>query len=72
MLTWITSYAGIRHAPGIPLYDFMRAGREGSDPRMYFSWYGGDFTTDLELQSEEITQEQRATPNCSFYDPRRR
>src|SRR5215471_9348492 len=40
------SYAGIRHAPGIPLYDLMQAGRCGDDPRMYFSWYGADFTTD--------------------------
>jgi len=45
-LTWITSYAGIRHAPGIPLYDFLLAGKRGDDPRMFFSWYGADFTTD--------------------------
>jgi hypothetical protein len=45
-LTWITSYAGIRHAPGIPLFDYMAAGKRGDDPRMYFSWYSGDYTTD--------------------------
>ena len=28
-LIWVTSYAGIRHAPGIPLYDFMQAGKRG-------------------------------------------
>ena len=28
-LNWITSYAGVRHAPGIPLYDFMQAGLRG-------------------------------------------
>jgi hypothetical protein len=38
VLTWVTSYAGIRHAPGIPLYDFMQTGKRGDDPRMYFSW----------------------------------
>jgi hypothetical protein len=25
-MIWVTSYAGIRHAPGIPLYDLMQAG----------------------------------------------
>jgi hypothetical protein len=38
VLTWITRYAGIRHAPGIPLYDFMQTGKRGDDPKMYFSW----------------------------------
>jgi hypothetical protein len=33
-LIWITSYAGLRHAPGIPLYDFMRAGKARDDLRM--------------------------------------
>jgi len=46
VLQWITSYAGIRHAPGIPLYDLLQAAKRGDDPRMFFSWYGGDFTTD--------------------------
>ena len=52
-LIWITSYAGIRHAPGIPLYDFLQTGKRGDDPRMYFSWYGGDFTTDAALADAE-------------------
>lgn len=43
-LTWITSYAGIRHAPGIPLYDLMQTGRRRDDPRMFFSWYGDAIT----------------------------
>ena len=38
VLTWITSYAGIRHAPGIPRYDFMQTRKRGDDPRMCFSW----------------------------------
>ncbi len=37
VLTWITSYAGIRHAPGIPLYDFLATAKRGDDPRFYFS-----------------------------------
>lgn len=60
-LTWITSYAGIRHAPGIPLYDFMQAGKAGDDPRMYFSWYAGDFTTDPAFA--DATPEDRANPS---------
>jgi hypothetical protein len=63
VLTWITSYAGIRHAPGIPLYDFLQAGKRGDDPRMYFSWYGGDFTTDPTLQDPLISAEDRANPS---------
>jgi hypothetical protein len=64
-LTWITSYAGIRHAPGIPLYDLMHAGRRGDDPRMFFSWYGADFTTDLDFA--ESTPEQRANPSMASW-----
>jgi hypothetical protein len=64
-LTWITSYAGIRHAPGIPLYDLMQAGRRGDDSRMFFSWYGADFTTDLDFA--ESTPEQRANPSMASW-----
>jgi len=60
-LVWITSYAGIRHAPGIPLFDFLNAGKAGEDPRMYFSWYAGDFTTDPKLA--DATPEERANPS---------
>jgi hypothetical protein len=62
VLTWITSYAGIRHAPGIPLYDLLQAAKKGEDPRLYFSWYGGDFTTDPAL-ADATTPEQRANPS---------
>jgi hypothetical protein len=64
-LTWITSYAGIRHAPGIPLYDLLQAGRRGDDPRMFFSWYGADFTTDPDFA--ESTPEQRANPSMASW-----
>jgi hypothetical protein len=68
VLTWITSYAGIRHAPGIPLYDFMKTGRGGDDPRLYFSWYGGDFTTDPTLAGEDVSAEARANPSMASWD----
>jgi hypothetical protein len=64
-LIWVTSYAGIRHALGIPLYDFMQAGKRGDDHRMYFSWYGGDFTTDPALADAE--PERRANPSMSSW-----
>jgi hypothetical protein len=60
VMTWITSYAGICHAPGIPLYDFMQTGKRGDDPRMLFSWYSGDFTTDPAFT--ELPPEQREPP----------
>jgi hypothetical protein len=64
-LIWITSYAGIRHAPGIPLYDYLQAGKRGDDPRMYFSWFGGDFTTDAALVDAE--PEIRANPSIASF-----
>jgi hypothetical protein len=76
VLMWITSYAGIRHAPGIPLYDFMQAGKSGADPRMYFSWYGANYTTDPALA--DASPEARANPsmaswgNSGYLDQQRR
>jgi hypothetical protein len=64
-LNWVTSYAGIRHAPGIPLYDFMVAGKRGDDERMFFSWYGGDYTTDPALT--DATPEERANPSMASW-----
>jgi hypothetical protein len=63
-LIWITSYAGIRHAPGIPLYDFLQAGKRGDDPRMFFSWHAADFGTDSAF-AELPEPEQRANPSIS-------
>jgi len=67
VLTWITSYAGIRHAPGIPLYDFMKAGKAGDDNGMLFSWYGGDYCTDPDFAGEGVTPEQRANPSMASW-----
>jgi hypothetical protein len=66
VLTWITSYAGIRHAPGIPLYDLMQSGKSGVDTRMFFSWYGGDFTTDPAFADLD-TPEARANPSMASW-----
>ena len=60
-LTWITSYASIYNSPGSPLYDKMQAAKRGDDPRMYFSWYSADFTTDPAF--EKAGAEARANPS---------
>jgi len=65
VLVWITSYAGIRHAPGIPLYDFMQTAKRGDDPRMYFSWYAADYTTDTDMA--DLSREQRANPSMGSW-----
>jgi hypothetical protein len=60
-LMWLTSYASIHHMPGVPLFDLMKAGKTGTDPRMLFSWYGADFTTDPDFA--ELDPESRANPS---------
>ncbi len=63
VLVWITSYAGIRHAAGVPLYDYLLRAKRGDDPKMYFSWYGGDYGTDAAFTKPSLTPEQRANPS---------
>ncbi len=58
---WITSYASIYHRPGVPLFDLVQAGKAGHDPRMLFSWYAADFTTDPDFA--EADPETRANPS---------
>lgn len=64
-LIWVTSYASVRHEPGIPLHDLMQAGQRGDDPRMYFSWYSGDYTTDP--AAAELPPEERANPSLASW-----
>lgn len=58
---WITSYASLYHKPGVPLFDLTRIGRAGTDPRMLFSWYSADFTTDPDFADTD--PETRANPS---------
>jgi hypothetical protein len=58
---WVTSYASLHHRPGVPLFDLCQRGRAGSDPRLLFSWYAGDFTTDPDFAN--VTPEDRANPS---------
>ena len=63
---WITSYASLFHRPGIPLFDLMATGKKGTDSRMFFSWYGGDYTTDEDFK--DATPEVRANPSMALWN----
>lgn len=64
-MQWITSYASIYNSPGIPLYDLTLAGKRGDDPRMHFSWYAADFTTDPDFEDAE--PEAKANPSMESW-----
>ena len=64
-LTWITSYDALDFVAGMPLYDLKKIGLEGSDPRMLFSWYSADFTTDPEFIQAD--PELRANPSMASW-----
>ena len=64
---WITSYASIHHRPGVPLFDLLATGKRGDDPRMYFSWYAADFTTDPAFTN--LDPEHRANPSLASFAP---
>lgn len=66
--TWVTTYASLRHKPGVPLYDFFTTGQAGADPKMLFSWYGADYCTDPSMDGK--TPEERANPSMGRgFDP---
>ena len=44
---------------------FHAVGKRGHDLRMFFSWYGGDFTTDAALADAE--PEHRANPSIASF-----
>jgi len=67
-MEWITSYASIYNTPGKPLFDLVLTGKRGDDPRMLFSWYAADYTTDPDLQGERVTSEQRANPSMASWN----
>jgi hypothetical protein len=64
-LTWITSYASIYNVAGAPLHDLMAIGKAGTDKRMLFSWYSGDYCTDAAFA--ELPPEQRANPSMASW-----
>ncbi len=64
-MQWITSYASIRHTPGVPLFDLVARGKRGDDPRMYFNWYSGDYCTDPAFA--DLDPEKRANPSMESW-----
>ncbi|MFY9836766.1 MAG: hypothetical protein WAK55_09900 [Xanthobacteraceae bacterium] len=64
-LTWVASYQTIYAQPGIPLFDLFQAGKNGTDPKMLFSWYSGSFCTDPDFANLE--PELRANPSMSSW-----
>jgi hypothetical protein len=64
-LTWITSYASIYARAGAPLFDLMNIGKAGRDPRMLFSWYSGDYSTDPTFT--DLPAERRANPSMGSW-----
>jgi hypothetical protein len=62
---WITTYASIHHRPGVPLFDLLQRARGGQDPRLFFSWYAADFTTDSDFADAD--PETRANPSRSTW-----
>ena len=61
-MIWITSYASLYNHKGIPLYDLVQMGKEGKDPRMFFSWFAADYCTDPYAAMKD-TPEARANPS---------
>jgi hypothetical protein len=62
---WVTSYASLFHRPGVPLFDLFHAGKRGDDPRMRFSWYAADYTTDPAFA--DLPPERRANPSMASW-----
>lgn len=38
---WFASYASLSRHKGVPLVDLLQAHEQGTDPRLYVSWYAG-------------------------------
>jgi len=68
VMTWITSYSPTVALPHAPLTKFYKAGVDGLDPRMFFSWYSGEYGTDPDFTELE-TPEERANPSLKSFHP---
>jgi hypothetical protein len=66
VLTWVTSYQGLYTTPGIPIVDFFNAGKAGTDPKMLFSWYSGNYVTDPDFANLP-SPEERANPSMASW-----
>ncbi len=67
-LQWFGTYNTLTFRPGVPLYDLLAKGKAGTDPKMFFSWYAADYTTDPDFA--DASPEDRANPSRgSWEDP---
>lgn len=66
VLTWITSYSSFYHRAGAPLFDLFQRGKAGDDPRMLFTWYAADYTTDPAFA--DASPEDRANPSRGLWE----
>jgi hypothetical protein len=64
-LTWVTSYDSVFDDEGCPLHDFKKIGQDGTDDRMLFTWYSGDYCTDPAFANRP--QEERANPSMASW-----
>lgn len=65
---WITSYASLFHKPGVPLFDLIKQGRAGTDPRMLFDWWSADWCTAPADDIAGLTPGERANPSRAAFD----
>ncbi len=65
-MQWFGTYNSLNHRPGVPLHDLFEKGKAGSDPKMLFSWYGGDYTTDPAYQ--DAGAEDKANPSRGSWE----
>jgi hypothetical protein len=65
-LVWICSYQTIYSQVGIPLFDLFQAGKNGTDPKMLFSWYSGSYCTDPNF-GPNLEPELRANPSIASW-----
>jgi hypothetical protein len=64
-LQWVTTYASLYATVGAPLHDLMQIGKAGTDKRLLFSWYSGDYCSDPAFA--ELPPEQRANPSMTSW-----
>ncbi|HEY1260562.1 MAG TPA: hypothetical protein VGF34_15045 [Stellaceae bacterium] len=65
VLSWITSYAPLQNKIGVPLVDYIAAGKKGEDPRLFFSWYSGDYCSEPGL--DDLAPEAKANPSAATW-----
>ena len=64
----MTSYDTLLARPGVPLYDLKQLGIAGTDPRLLFSWFSGNYVTDPTYA--DAAPEDRANPSrATWADP---